>query len=69
MATFVQRFTSIKADNKYFDSKINKGSTAVDGYQSLRLLQLGLERFKPPRRRGGKTRPLMMVFSTIESTS
>ena len=38
-------------------------------YQSLRVLQLGLERFRPPRSRGGSTRPLRIVLITIESTS
>jgi hypothetical protein len=38
-------------------------------YQSFRFWQFGRERLSPPRRRGGRTRPLMMVLVTIESTS
>ena len=66
--------------NKKFVTEQSKNSNKVKGlktggsvmlsfYQSLRLLQLGLERLRPPRRRGGRTRPLSIVLTTIESTS
>jgi hypothetical protein len=41
----------------------------TDVYQSFKLLQLGLDKFKPPRSSGGSTRPLTMVFSTMDSMS
>jgi len=40
-----------------------------DGHQSFRFWQFGRERLSPPRRSGGRTRPLRMVLVTIESTS
>jgi len=50
---------------KHGGRKTKKG----DFYQSLRVVQFGRERLTPPRNRGGKTRPSMIVFSTIELTS